>query len=542
MLRRLAKFIRPKIIIENRYIYFKYIFLTSFCLLLLVLATISFPINILIISISYNDHSNYVTFIDIISFCLSLVSLAFIKKNKIKIATILFIIIFIIIALSILLSFGYDNSLSIECLFLIIIVVSLLIDTKIVIPSNLLIIITYTLIALLNINMSSTKYFRLSLDIINISITTLFVSISVILLRNQTEKQIIEGDKKISEMDQLLNNIIKTSPVSIVVTENNLVKIWNDEAEKTFGWKMNKVINTNLQIIPQQKLEEYKELLKKIFSGDTLSIETERLTIDNRVISVLTSLSPLKNIDGKITGIIETFVDISKTKEIQKRKENFLSIASHELKTPITSLKIFNNILYKKIIQLNDLTSADLINKINIQIDKILKQVDLLLDTSKLQDGKLDLERVEFFIDELIIETVHNIKNIYPQSKINIDNNEHILINASRILLAQVLTNLLINAVKHSPSSPYVIINSIMLHERLLISIKDNGVGIERKYQKKIFERFYQVTKETSEGIRFGSGIGLYISYEIVHSHNGEIWVESEKNKGSTFFVRLPIK
>jgi signal transduction histidine kinase len=224
-------------------------------------------------------------------------------------------------------------------------------------------------------------------------------------------------------------------------------------------------------------------------------------------------------------------------KENQQRKDEFIGIASHELKTPLTSIKGY--------VELVNMMEDRQPNKQYVQktlenINKLEKLIRDLLDVSKIQSGQLELNMKEFDIDALLDETVASIKIVSGDYEITRQerlNNQLILADRQRI--EQVLINILSNAVKYSPGENKVMIYSKKIDGELIIRIRDFGVGIPVEEQSNIFERFYR-TKDTSMNIS-GFGLGLYICRDIIKRHKGKIWVETEI-KGSSFYFSLPLQ
>jgi signal transduction histidine kinase len=180
------------------------------------------------------------------------------------------------------------------------------------------------------------------------------------------------------------------------------------------------------------------------------------------------------------------------------------------------------------------------VGKALFQVDKLSILVSDLLDVSRIQEKKLQLSFTAFNIDELIDECIENIHLSSPDYRfIREGSRANLTVTADRQRIEQVIINLLSNAVKYSPGKNKVIIKTIAEKDEVIVSVQDFGVGISSNYLKKIFSRFFRV--EEQEGNFTGLGIGLYISKEIIERHKGAIWVESEPNKGSTFYFKIPV-
>lgn len=245
------------------------------------------------------------------------------------------------------------------------------------------------------------------------------------------------------------------------------------------------------------------------------------------------------------TGVvgITTFilaVITNEKKQLEQRKDEFISIASHELKIPITSMSIFLQLLQKHNQEREDEQSVDLINKTTKQMRKITNLIGDLLDISKMQIGKFELKKEKIIIDDLIHDVVDNMRDIITTHKIVIEGKSKKKVYVDRERINQVLTNLLNNAAKYSPNASKIRVKIRVTRQVALIQVTDFGIGIAKRDQQKIFERFFRV-EGSDEKIYPGFGIGLYITEKIIRLHNGILWVESIKNQGSTFSFSLPL-
>lgn len=238
--------------------------------------------------------------------------------------------------------------------------------------------------------------------------------------------------------------------------------------------------------------------------------------------------------------VIENSILYQKAQQATRLRETFISIASHELKTPITSLKVYTQVLLQQAQSLGDTNMSRYLFKMDQQVEKMNKLIKDLLDVSRMQLGKLAFQKEFFDIDSLAKEVVNTIQLTTKNHIISI-NGKAGKVYADKGRIEQVLINLLINAIKYSPEADRVIVNLSKLGKKVVVNVKDYGIGIDKKNQEKIFERFYQIDNSPS-GTFSGLGIGLYISTEIVKRHGGNLWVESAKGKGSTFSFAIPLK
>lgn len=263
---------------------------------------------------------------------------------------------------------------------------------------------------------------------------------------------------------------------------------------------------------------------------------------DGNAIPVEYTVSPVK-VKNKTVGTVVSFNDITRRLEKENRKDEFLSIASHELKTPITTIKAFTQLLVRQFSMEETSEKNDkallYLKKMDNQLNKLTNLVQDLLDVSRIQAGKLIYNEEIFNVVDLVNETITDMQPTTQKHELIHMSRGDIYIEADKYRINQVLTNLISNAIKYSPNASKIIIKSRATNDIVTISVQDFGIGIPKSQQTKIFERFYRVNDNKRESFP-GLGIGLYISSEIVKRHKGRMWVESEDGKGSIFYLTLP--
>ncbi len=247
---------------------------------------------------------------------------------------------------------------------------------------------------------------------------------------------------------------------------------------------------------------------------------------------------PIRHKEGKIYRWFGTNTDITERQELERRRDEFIGIASHELKTPLTTIKGYNQLLERRIKESGDEKANLYLTKANVYINRLNSLIVDLLDVSRIQAGKLDFNIGEFDFDELVNDAVESIQPTTSHI-IEITGQTTTRMTGDRNRLEQVITNLLTNAVKYSPQAKEVKVKLRRDGPNVELAVEDFGIGIAREKQPKIFDRFYRV--ETSAKNFSGLGIGLYISSEIIKRHNGELRVVSEEGQGSTFTFTLPV-
>ncbi|MFL5626146.1 MAG: ATP-binding protein, partial [Ktedonobacteraceae bacterium] len=254
----------------------------------------------------------------------------------------------------------------------------------------------------------------------------------------------------------------------------------------------------------------------------------------------LVKAEPLFNEQGNVQIAVNVFVDLSERKELELRKDEFISMASHELKTPVTSLKGFTQVLYRRLKKRGDEEALSFLARMDGQLDKLTKLINNLLDLSKIQTGKLTAQEEAFDLADVVRNIVETLQATTQTHQLVLAEAMHAEVFGDKDRIEQVLINLLTNALKYSPRATCVNIRVSTDHEQAVVSVQDFGIGIAEAHQQKIFERFYQVT-DPMERTFPGLGIGLFISNEIIKQHHGRMWVVSSKGEGATFYFTLPL-
>lgn len=226
------------------------------------------------------------------------------------------------------------------------------------------------------------------------------------------------------------------------------------------------------------------------------------------------------------------------TKALENKKGEFIGIASHELKTPLTSIKAYIQLLERSNLGQKE---RSYVEKANSNINKLSRLIRDLLDVSKVEAGQLQLNVSSFPLKELVSVSIENVQHRYNSHTIIVaEYLPEVNIQGDLLRLEQVITNLLINAIKYSPNANKVYVDAKVLINEVCISVKDEGIGVSKENQQKIFERFFRA-KELSPMLS-GLGMGLYISNEIIKLHQGRMGVESETGKGAVFYIYLPLE
>ncbi|WP_461451350.1 PAS domain S-box protein [Mucilaginibacter sp.] len=251
---------------------------------------------------------------------------------------------------------------------------------------------------------------------------------------------------------------------------------------------------------------------------------------------------------GKVTndeaGNMESFsgvvMDITEQKEDELRKNDFIGMVSHELKTPLTSLSAIVQMLAGKARSSNDNFTAVALDKAYTQARRMSSMINGFLNISRLESGKININKQKFKLDELLREMIDETLLTAASHLITLQTVKALTVYADQDKIGSVISNLLSNAVKYSERGTTINVNCSVENNQAIVSVKDTGLGIKPQDIDKIFDRYYRIENNNTRHIS-GFGIGLYLSAEIVQRHNGKIWVESEIDKGSTFYFSLPL-
>ncbi|WP_443944421.1 PAS domain S-box protein [Pedobacter sp. AW1-32] len=316
-------------------------------------------------------------------------------------------------------------------------------------------------------------------------------------------------------------------------------KRWYDQS----GRPQLEIINTlwTETVHPDDREKAKKIWNKALNSGEPYETEFRCLDREGVYRWFLVRALPLKNADNEIVKWYGTNTDIHHQKELERQKDNFLGIASHELKTPVTSLKAYAQVLESIFIKSGDLKNADLLSKMNKQVDRLTNLITDLLDVTKITSGKLSFDRQNFDFNEMLNEVIEDMSRLSATHSIVQEIGFYGTINGDRDRICQVLTNLIANAIKYSPKADQIIIKANARDNGVEILVEDFGIGINRNLKDHVFEQFYRVN-ETKQHTFPGLGLGLYISAEIVKRLDGMIWVDSVEGEGSVFGFWLPIQ
>lgn len=280
-----------------------------------------------------------------------------------------------------------------------------------------------------------------------------------------------------------------------------------------------------------------QEIERAIADGGVYDVTyTQRRFNDGETIW-LRSFGKINKVNGEtlFSGFV---MDVTQAKKDEQRKNDFIGIVSHELKTPLTSINGYIQLVQRMAKKDGNMAIADITASAVRQLQRMNEMVNGFLDLSRLESGKVVLDKTHFKLDELILEIVNESRMIDSTHSIELNQSCAVELYADRLKIGSVLSNLLSNAVKYSPHAKLVNVTCETIGNEVKICVIDEGIGISKEHIEHLFDRYYRV--ETKSQIS-GFGIGLYLSAEVINRHSGKIWAESELEKGSTFCFTLPL-
>jgi len=294
------------------------------------------------------------------------------------------------------------------------------------------------------------------------------------------------------------------------------------------------------QIHPDYRQQALDMVEGAFSSGTQFDMEYPVIGYHDGLIRWVRGMGTMQHYDGKdfFTGVLH---EITERKQDEMRKNDFIGMVSHELKTPLTSLKAIVQVANMKLRNNGDQFLSGAMVKADAQIKRMSAMINGFLNISRLESGKIMIDKTGFDLKLLIEEIIEEMQLTVSSHQIELlDCAGPLEIHADRDKINSVVSNLISNAIKYSPDADNVKISCLSRPEEICISVTDTGIGIKASDSVKIFDRYYRVESNSTRTIS-GFGIGLYLSAEIVHRHGGRIWVESEFGQGSTFYFNLPV-
>jgi PAS domain S-box-containing protein len=335
--------------------------------------------------------------------------------------------------------------------------------------------------------------------------------------------------------EQLAAVVTAASDAILTTTPEGVVQTWNAGAERLFGYRADEIVGRGVGDLLPTALDdaEWRRVLGELREGRPIHLETSLLRADGRSVDVSVGLAPHTGHLGELVAVSAIVRDISERRALERMQQEFLAMASHELRSPVTAIRGRAQLMRRR--GAYSEAAADAIVE---QSDRLVRLIDDLLLTARIEADRLDLLLAE---TDLVAEARTAAEGAAAEGgPIRIEApTRPMLVQADRHRLAQVFANLLTNALKYSPGGGEVVLRVERGAGEARVHVVDQGVGIPPEALPRLFDRFYRV-RETA-GHAQGLGLGLYISRRIVEAHGGRIAVESEPGRGSTFTVTLPL-
>jgi two-component system sensor histidine kinase/response regulator len=357
---------------------------------------------------------------------------------------------------------------------------------------------------------------------------------NIISLKKVLEKHDFEVDTAASG-EEALKKVLKNSYVLIILVVQMPGMDGFEVAEAISGYS--KAKETAIIFLSAANTEF--RFIAKGYSSGGLDYITKPVDMNILLLKVKTFYRIYEQ-NRKLNDMQKSLLEeIEFRKEAERKKDEFISIASHELKTPLTSVKGYVQLLERSIAKEDTETVKKHLTKAQAQLEKLNSLIADLLDISKIESGKLKFNKQNFSIDTLLDNVIEIMHQSNPEFKISKKGMANCEIYGDEMRIEQVIVNFLTNAVKYSPGTNKIELTINVNEDQLYVAVKDYGIGMLPEQQNHVFDKFYRV-EETSQRFQ-GLGIGLYISSEIIKRHGGQVGVKSEIGKGSEFYFLMPV-
>jgi two-component system, chemotaxis family, CheB/CheR fusion protein len=365
------------------------------------------------------------------------------------------------------------------------------------------------------------------------------------IMRDFTEAK--EAEEALRESEQRLRITLESAEMGVwdwhVVPDK---VTWNRQHFLMLGLEPAEEVKSGtyfLQFVHKEDEQNTRAaLMKAVAEGTTFQLEFRVVRRDNNEVRWMNGYGRTieKDLDGSAKRLVGVVYDITDRKKLEQQKDELISVASHELKTPVTSIMAYTQILQDRFEKINEPENSKLMQKLNAQVGRLNTLIKDLLDTTNVAEGRLPLHKTEFDLNNVISDRVEEFQHLSARHKLIFNSDGIRKVNADKDRIEQVLNNLISNAIKYSPNGGEIIISSETEKNSVKVTIQDVGIGIPDDLKDKVFERFFRVSNPQVETYP-GMGLGLYISAGIIHRHGGTISSISKLGEGSIFYFTLPL-
>lgn len=352
---------------------------------------------------------------------------------------------------------------------------------------------------------------------------------------------------------QLLVEEVKDIAIFFIDPEGKVVS-WNDGAANMKGYSEKEILGQYYGVLftdEERKKNEPEKELREAREKGRFTSEAFRRRKNGTHFRAHVTLTRQLDENGKLLGFFKITRDITeryfrerdaalKAEEIErlsKLKDDFIGIASHEMKNPLTTVKAYLQLLKEKF-PLEKEVKKFIVKSYN-QVSKLEMLIGEMLNASRIGAGRLELNISRFDLQALAFETVENIKHINHKHKVEVITEGKLMVDADRDRLEQVIVNYLTNAIRYSPEGSEITVSVKQLGDHAKVCVEDQGKGISKADQQKVFSRFFRAQEKGKKA--GGLGLGLYIVKGIINQHKGEVGVDSEPGKGSCFYFTIPL-
>jgi len=337
-----------------------------------------------------------------------------------------------------------------------------------------------------------------------------------------------------------------------VIDKKYKIVVFNKMAEKISGFTAKEAIGKKydkiLKFVFESTGRENGEFIKRCMNdGEVTDMINHTVIIKKNGLKkpVANSAAPLKNSAGDIIGSVIVFRDVTVSREIDKMKNEFVSVASHQLRTPLTAIKLFSEMLITDSSENLNKNQKEYLSNINECTNRMVRLVNDLLNVARIESGRLKIEPVLTDVSGLVHDILAEVKPMAKERRVKIvfdEKNKLPKVMLDHSLFRQTIHNLTGNAIRYSKDDggEVKIVLKKEAKDYFVISVSDNGIGIPEEGYDKIFEKFYRANNAI-KSVTEGTGLGLYLVKMIIDQAGGEIWFESKENVGTVFYIKLPL-
>ena len=359
---------------------------------------------------------------------------------------------------------------------------------------------------------------------------------------NELSVEVETGQRRLEAERRRLDSVLSNMSEGVIATNRRgQIDIVNNMAQQMLGKENKKIVHENiLKILDIQKTHNLRELIER---KEDILINYD---VDDVYAVLRASFSIIQSESGYISGVVCVLRDVTEEQKIEEQRKQFVSNVSHELRTPLTSMRSYIEALIDGAWRDEELAPRFL-EVAQSETDRMIRMIQDLLHLSRIDSGKSELNKELIDLGALFMQVLNRFEMLLASEEYNNNNyrlenhliNEAVFVDIDPDRITQVLDNIMNNAIKYSPDGGTITSRMVVSENEVIISIKDEGMGIPAEDLEFIFHRFYRVDRARSRAMG-GTGLGLAISREVIEQHDGRIWAESVEREGTTFYIALP--